>query len=303
MGNRFSSGPASTRLVVDLTKAPSYGAEAQDSANGPQLLSRMEEALQQARSFSPNPEPIRRAISNPSDEEATNTAVKALLGNVHIQNEWFHFSRVLFDVLRQLSDVCSGGSLAENEAAVALAIRMFAFIFEFDREKMMQSGIQNDFAAYRRLVGKVSDSSIEIEVDDQATGELNMFLAEMSPFTVKLANSVQLQGSSQDLMKYSKFIADITNCCCGMVISGALDTGKVGEKAVALHGMVSGIIIYDRIQSTGRTAFNTKEISIKKCISAIKKHGGAETDGLLNSVRYGAVNFQSASGSVQAMFP
>jgi len=53
---------------------------------------------------------------------------------------------------------------------------------------MMETGILNDFAGYRRVVGKVHMDKVPgMKVDEAATGTISMWAADHAPFTAKVA--------------------------------------------------------------------------------------------------------------------
>lgn len=65
------------------------------------------------------------------------------------------------------TDCAVGADLKDSTSGVPESIaQLVALLFAMDQAKMMESGIQNDFAGYRRVVNKVDDKGAGIDVDD-----------------------------------------------------------------------------------------------------------------------------------------
>ena len=65
-----------------------------------------------------------------------------------------------------------------------------------------------------------------------------------------------------------------------------------------LEVMVAAIVFFDRACVS---AFDSKELQIRRCIAAIKKHGGPGRESLLNSLKYSTKNFNAAPAPIQGL--
>lgn len=299
-----SSDP-SLKVQIDFNQQP-----AESNAELDECLSQMASALNSLNSYEPKPAPIREAISKPNDYDVSVATVVALISNVDLVAGWMVLADRVAGQLQSLSEhiaqntpraTMGGTTIADFPADTANLAKMLHFCWKFDQGKMMQPGIQNDFAGYRRVVGKVQMDQVPgMKVDEAATGTISMWIADMSPFTGKAVASVASAPKRAVL-------AALANCCCGMLgriggVAGGGGTGgappEVGSVQWLLEVMVACLVFYDRA-SVGSSVFTSKDIQIRKCIAVIKKQGGPGRDSLINSLKYSTLNYNDAPAAIQ----
>jgi len=275
-----------------------------------ECLELMSAALVALNAYEPKPGPIREAISKPSDYDVSVATVIALISNIDLVAGWMGLADRVAGQLQTLSEhiaqntpraTMGGTTIADFPGDTAALAQYLHFCWKFDQGKMMQPGIQNDFAGYRRVVGKVQMDQVPgMKVDEAATGTISMWIADMFPFTGKCVGAVASAPKRAVL-------AALANCCCGMLgRMGGVATGggfggappEIGSVQWLLEVMVASLVFYDRA-SVGASVFTTKDIQIRKCIAAIKKQGGPGRDALINSLKYSTINFNDAPGPIQ----
>lgn len=271
----------------------------------------MDKALLDLNSYDPKPAPIREAISKPHDYDVSVAACIALISNVDLVAGWMRLADRVCTQLEATSEhlaqntpraTMGGTTIADFPGDTASLAKLLHFCWKFDQGKMMQPGIQNDFAGYRRVVGKVQMDQVPgMNVDEAATGTISMWIADMAPFTGRSTNAVASETRRA-------VVAALANCCCGMVtrVGGVAAGGgfggalpQVGDVQWLLEVMVACLVFYDRA-SIGNTVFTSKDIQIRRCIAAIKKQGGPGRESLLNSLKYSTVNYNSAPPAIQS---
>lgn len=127
------------------------------------------EALEALEHYTPNPEPIRAAISTPHDEGVNVACASALAANVATISGWFDLSSVAAKEIERLSDILANTAappappaIASDPSSTTALAKLLHFCWKFDQGKLLQPGVQNDFAGYRRVVGKVPADSITV---------------------------------------------------------------------------------------------------------------------------------------------
>mmetsp|Transcript_23851 Transcript_23851/g.64400 ORF Transcript_23851/g.64400 Transcript_23851/m.64400 type:complete len:209 (-) Transcript_23851:430-1056(-) len=188
-----------------------------------------------------------------------------------------------------------GAITTSPELAAALA-QLVAFMYRFDQAKLYESGIQNDFSGYRRVMNKCS--GVALPLDESAASVVSMFVAQPGPFAHRLGVAFQALGADSRLV-----LAELCNACCGTI-----DRSKGKEPAQKMDGfgssvdfcrhvMVGCIILYDRGSKSG--AFGSRDIAVVKCCTAAKKRGGADTASLCNALKYSTATFSTSPDRVQ----
>mmetsp|Transcript_65071 Transcript_65071/g.146825 ORF Transcript_65071/g.146825 Transcript_65071/m.146825 type:complete len:234 (-) Transcript_65071:28-729(-) len=189
MGQEFSlssflEDPA-LRVDVDFSEATSPPPRCQKT------LDQCVGALQRLGRYSPEAEAIRQTITNPHDHNVAVATARALVPNVDTVAGWVALSRAVSEAVQDLTEVLAlHTSLQSNEANGSLAggpaltlgdlpcetlalASLVHFCWKFDTGKMIQPGVINDLAGYRRVVGKVDAAEVPgMTVDEAASSAL-----------------------------------------------------------------------------------------------------------------------------------
>jgi len=291
MGQIFS-GPTppsySFKLDFDNTKPADSSGEI-DVAG---LLERTRAALDEIQNYKSCQGAIKKAIEAPKDAQINTDAAVALKDNILAIKSWYDLAEDMAAVLPQIAaKISEKGAVTEDpELTVALG-QLVAFMYRFDQAKLYESGIQNDFSGYRRVMNKCS--GIELPLDESAASVVSMFVAQPGPFAHRLGTAFKDVPDKSRLV-----VAELCNASCG-----AIDRSKgkavLPEPTVDLyrHVMVGCIILYDRGSNGG--AFSSAQIAILKCCTAAKKRGGVDTAKLCSALKYSTVTFNTASDRIQ----
>jgi len=181
-----------------------------------------------------------------------------------------------------LQAICSDDPLQSIQDQQALAkqlAHMFDFALRFDELKMQSPQLQNDFAFYRRNVGRVP-SGVELPIRDEDATVLSMYFANPNPMTSTLTLSV----TSADKARVSPVLAAISSICMSMTSRRTYESGEL--HTLVIRCMVASIVLYDHIDERG--AFHRKSpINVKQVVKVLKQSPQKSTaETLLNVLRY-----------------
>lgn len=278
----LSSGPASLKFIVDVEDAPPP-----TNASMAELIMELEQAVENAQNYMPQAEPIRLLISNPSDPQIAMDAANALSDNVKMIAYWHDLGERVGHTMVTLTSRLSTSTLPQNTESAVSLLRILSLVWRFDQAKMGQPGIQNDFAGFRRVLGKVPPECTPL--DEGSSGMISMWIADMSPITTKVVQS--LQQSTPAVV--GPVLAASANCCCGMA-SGP----KSSMPEAYLQAMVCAMILYDKLNGS---VFTAREIAVRKCALAIRNYGGPSTMQFQNSLKFSTYSYRDAPDSIQSI--
>jgi len=275
--------PADTRSELD-----------QDRWEG--MLARIQTALEQIQNYKSCQDAVKKAIEAPKDAQINTDAAVALKDNILAIKSWYDLSEDMAAILPQMMTKISGkGAITEDPELVAALGHLVAFVYRFDQAKLYESGIQNDFSGYRRVMNKCDLTQIELPLDESAASVVSMFVAQPGPFAHRLGVALKAVSAEGKAV-----LAELCNACCGM-IDRSKGKAVLPEPSVDLyrHVMVGCIILYDRSANSG--AFSSREVAIVKCCTTAKKRGGVDTAKLCSALKYCTVNFSTAPERVQSL--
>lgn len=156
----------SLRVQIDFTQV-----NESTSTELAECIEKMNKALTDLSTYEPRPAPIREAISKPHDYDVSVAACVALISNVDLVAGWMKLADEVSTQLDLMSEhlaqntpraTMGGTTIADFPGDAASLAKMLHFCWKFDQGKMMQPGIQNDFAGYRRVVGKVQMDQVGV---------------------------------------------------------------------------------------------------------------------------------------------
>jgi len=268
-----------------------------DDINLKALLARTKDALIQIQGYKSCQVAVKKAIEAPKDVQINTDAAAALQDNITAVKSWYDLAEDMAVALPQVvANISRQGAITTSPELAAALAQLVAFMYRFDQAKLYESGIQNDFSGYRRVMNKCS--GVALPLDESAASVVSMFVAQPGPFAHRLGVAFQALGADSRLV-----LAELCNACCGTI-----DRSKGKEPAQKMDGfgssvdfcrhvMVGCIILYDRGSKSG--AFGSRDIAVVKCCTAAKKRGGADTASLCNALKYSTATFSTSPDRVQ----
>ncbi len=240
------------------------------------------------KSYKPCLEPIRAALSSPSDLPKQEAAFQALKPNVVKIAEFYDKSAEVASAVPKILSKLSPPDAITNDPCLALAfIELLCALNACDQAKMSTPGLQNDFSFYRRSVGKFPGDA---PVSETQANQVSMWIANAAPVVTAAATTL-----SKDCKKdptYAVTLTKIANMCAWIT---ARDGGAAMEdKDKLMIAMSTAMILHDR--STGRGVFvKDTGLHLKKCVSVLAGHGSPVAVMCKNGLKYTCVHYGDAS--------
>jgi len=238
---------------------------------------------------------IRAALSQPTPENER-TAFNRVSNNVKTIAKIYQFSKkvdkIFPTLLRSLATDDEKSSIREQQAISRKVADILDFVLRFDELKMLRPGLQNDFAYYRRSLGKHQNDPNLVVRDDEAAF-ISLFIAQAIPMMSGLAKSTSelLNDGPFMAIHVPKVLATIANVCLHLV-----KTKRFPEREtniLCVRGMVGCIVLFDHISVEG--AFVKRSgINIRQAVQLVVKDYG-DLKPLVNALKYSTVHFQDDS--------
>ncbi|GMH55362.1 hypothetical protein TrRE_jg11322, partial [Triparma retinervis] len=273
---------------------------AESKGNGKEIeghIKAMKEVLEWLNSYKPCLEPIRKALSTPSDMELQQEAFTALTGNVKKTDEFYRKAGAVADYLPTvLGELGGEGCIMQDLWMARRLVELLALIYDVDQKKMMCPGLQNDFSFYRRSVGKFQSQA---SVSETSANQISMWIAEAGPTTAGAGEALKKAGGRASDGPVHMALAKVANMCAWIVAKDQ-EMGST-EKAQLLMAMVECMILFDRSSSRG-VFVRTSGVMVRKCLAVLKEEGesgggrnAGVVVGLKNGVKYSTLHFRDAA--------
>jgi len=255
-------------------------------------------------------EEIRVAISNPNVEELQDTAWQAVTPLVSKLKGFFEFSLELETVIPELllqlcsEDMTPREHLEKQQALFKQFADICDFVLKFDDLKMTTPAIQNDFSYYRRTMNRrrmANEDEFqpgEETVSNELANRMSLFYAQATPMLKALSDITdKFVTTHKDLP-----VEQTTDCLsmmakiCRVMIEKPEHRSRLREdtQLFCLRVMVGVIILYDHVHPVGAFA-KTSGIEMKECIKLLKDQESANTESLINALRYTTKHLQDES--------
>lgn len=238
---------------------------------------------------------IRTALSTPTVQNER-TAFERVNNNVRTISKIFQFSKKLDktfpSLLASLATDDEKTSIREQQAISRRVADILDFVLRFDEFKMLRPGLQNDFAYYRRSLGKHQNDPNLVVRDDEAAF-ISLFIAQAIPMMAGLAKSTSelLHEGPFMAVHVPKVLATIANVCLHLVKSKKFP--EPDTNTLCIRAMVGCIVLFDHITPEG--AFVKRSgINIRQAVQLVVKDYG-EQKSLVNALKYSTVHFQDDS--------
>jgi len=280
-------------IFLDFEKAEPGDGEKELHGEVAKILSKSEEVLDRLFNFKGCDEFIRKAITTPGPE-SEQAAWDTILPAVSILQEFYEFGTEIEKIYPKLIKSLFGGAspndnLKGQQALAKQLADVIDFALRFDDAKMVNPAIQNDFSYYRRSLAKMkmTNRAGDIKIKDELANRMSLFFAYPTPMMKVLTDTTVefLNNPSSGVPKDQvvKGFALMANVCTDMVENHKFDNAKTNM--FCLRAATGSIVLVDHIDDLG--AFHKKsEINIRTTITQLKTFTDANTDGLLNALRF-----------------
>lgn len=284
------------------------------------VLKEAEEILAGLHSYKGAADDIRKAISNPRDDDLQQLAWEGVCPLVVQLKKYYEFSLLLENNVPLLlealcsNDMTAKEHLEKQQALVKQLAEILDFVLKFDDLKMTNPVIQNDFSYYRRTQSRrrmVTSDRIEEEeecVPHEMANRMSLFYANSTPMLKMLSDTTSTfvsQHKEIPVENTTDCLSTMANICRVMIENPEYCSRFQNEetKLFCLRVMVGVIILYDHVHPVGAFA-KTSGIDIKSSIKLLRdQRDGRRVEGLLNALRYTTkhLNDESTPKSVKQL--
>jgi hypothetical protein len=304
-----------TQSNADAKKTGNAGeskAEGQ-SQDSEQLLTEMQEyngrgreLLKILENFPSTRKEQQHAMQHSKDETAQHAAFDAILPNALLVKKFFEYASEMEQKVPELvMYILSHGVtshthkqqeqwLEANEAVVHCLCDTLVFGLSFDNVKQRSPDVQNDFAYYRRNMGKFHDKA---EVGEAETNTIAMWMADGTPMLTRLTDAIgnvySATSTGADGVKH--LFSNIVNVSCSMLMRGDVGKSSLTDPATentnyCMGLMTAGIVVFDRVVPTG-VFRKGSGVEMKKCVLQLRACKPASQT-FLQNIRFSTKHFQ-----------
>jgi len=300
--------PQKYDIFLDFENAQPTEAERPVYDEAQVVLERASRILQELQDYKGASQEIRKAIGTP-DPDTEKMAWDAVLPHICKLKDFYLFSKELEKLVPKiLLELCAGPMsptqhLESQQALVKEFAEILEFTLKFDEYKMTTPAIQNDLSYYRRALSRQRlDSS-----SDSPTHQ-NVFTEETMPVTAELANCMSLfyaqatpmlrvlsdstsgfvnEHKEVEVQQTTETLGTMAQVCQRMLETTGLIARYQREETqlFVLRVMVGLVILYDHVHPVGAFV-KASDVDVKGCVKVLKEQPTAQSEGLLNALRY-----------------
>lgn len=295
----LSSSKAPSDILIDFegakpnkTKSDTYEALKSQMAKGNKLLSVLQ-------GYGNGGRKIRGRLMGCKDDDKAAEIFVELLQYVDIVKDFYTFAGIIGKMLPSLArELMTADTLEHQQAMVKLFADVLDFIRKFDTAKTYAPELQNDFAFFKRSLGKFGKHGAvkdKIPLTAQEASMVSLFLGPSGPMTTFLGDKcAKAFPKSPEKEQFIELVASVANILCTFVMQSK--EASDGTRKYCLGAMTGAIVLYDYISSLdhgrGGGVFSaSSKIQIKQCCKQIRGHKD-----LCACVRYSTKTY-SASAS------
>ena len=243
----------------------------------------------------------QKAMRASKDEAAQTAAFEAVVPNAKILEGWFLYGQQMEatagEVISTSVKLCSAlrstkeqqAWLRANPNITKSVCDLLHFGLKFDLAKQMKPDIMNEFAYYRRNIGKFPNLAT---VSETKTNEIAMWFANANPMVTHLRTA--LSGViSTNRKGATQYLAHVANICCSMLMRGSFPSSE--DPLYFMYVMTAAIDAFDHVHPAG-VFKKSSGFEIKKCVLQLKseKYANLDTKGFLNSIRFSTKHYTSS---------
>jgi hypothetical protein len=275
------------------------------------VLERAHRILQELQDYKGASQEIRRAIGTP-DPDSEKQAWEAVLPLVTKLKDFYLFSKELEKLVPKiLMEICGGPMtptqhLESQQALVKQIAEILEFTLKFDEYKMTTPAIQNDLSYYRRALSRqrldespTSPSgpavtplmaSEDMPVSSELANCMSLFYAQATPMLRVLSETTSKFVSEHkevEIQQTTETLGTMAQVCQKMLETPGLISRYRREETqlFVLRVMVGLVILYDHVHPVGAFV-KASDVDVKGCVRVLKDQPAAQSEGLLNALRY-----------------
>lgn len=297
-------GTEGHQVFIDFENAVPTGSEQQLYAEIADLLSDQKDLLSRIEEYKGCQAEVQKAMksaaNNPAKEADEKAAFEALLRCVVSIDMFYHFSlslREKFPTLlnrlaRPPGDEKEQG-LGDCQALGKLLGDILSFTLQFDFHRMTRS-ISNDFAFYRRMLGK-NASHPDIIVNDDKASDMSMFTAKHNPMIMTLIDATCEAAKTNP--NVCPMLAIVANACLGMLKAKTYQAPETN--LFCARAMTGCIVLFDHADQKG--VFVKSPVQLKNAVLLLKKDF-KDQQYLLNAIHFSSRTYNNAPSSIKEIF-
>ena len=287
-------------------KHPSSDAGAAAAGETRAFLAEGARVLAALDGFVSTKEQQQKAMRSTKDEAAQIAAFEAVVPNATLLEGFFQYGQQMEATAAEAVATCvklcgAAGASAKDQQAwlqanpnlASCVCDMLHFALKFDLAKQMKPDIMNEFAYYRRNIGKFPNLAT---VSETKTNEIAMWFASANPMLthIQTALSGVFTANRKGL---SQFLAHVANICCSMLMRGDCTSNE--ETIYCMHVATAAIVSFDHVHPVG-VFKKSSGFAMKKFVLQLKSddHAALDTRGFLNSIRFSTKHYRSSDTPV-----
>ncbi|XP_046857170.1 LOW QUALITY PROTEIN: CYFIP-related Rac1 interactor B-like [Xenia sp. Carnegie-2017] len=290
-------------IFLDFENAQPTSSEAEVYDVVKAVLDQSTQILEDLNDYQGANEPIRVAISNPTNEGLQEEAWRAVMPLVGQLKKFYEYATELEAALPQLlnalcSEINTSQHLEQQQALAKQFADILHFTLKFDDLKMTNPSIQNDFSYYRRTLSRRKLSNCDdndmdendVQVSNEMANRMSLFYAYPTPMLKTLSDATSKfvsENKNLPIENTTDMLSTLANLCRVMIENPEYSSRFESQETTlfCLRIMVGVIILYDHVHPLGAFV-KTSNIDMKATIKVLKDQPLNSVEGLLNALRY-----------------
>lgn len=300
-------------LFINFVNAQPTESEKETYDEAEEFIKDSENFIEQLKSFKVAEAETKAAMSKPSPE-TERKAWDAVVPNMFKLKEFCDFSKRMSPIVTRIfKQLCAPGAsslverLDSHQALVKQLAKVIDAVFKLDEFKMVNSGMSNDISYFRRksqALGRkmgqenqrISSSFNNIDVlDVDTTNTISLFFADPTPFLKALVKSVmdfvtENTGASNLTVD---ILGTMFKVCLKLCVVEPSDVPEVKDftiddetKLFVIRVMVGLVVLYDHVNEPNGAFNKGSHISVKDCLTVVKKQEETVSKPLLDVLRF-----------------
>jgi len=300
-------------LFINFVNAQPTESEKETYDEAEEFIKDSENFIEQLKSFKVAEAETKAAMSKPSPE-TERKAWDAVVPNMFKLKEFCDFSKRMSPIVTKIfKQLCAPGAsslverLDSHQALVKQLAKVIDAVFKLDEFKMVNSGMSNDISYFRRksqALGRkmgqenqrISSSFNNIDVlDVDTTNTISLFFADPTPFLKALVKSVmdfvtENTGASNLTVD---ILGTMFKVCLKLCVVEPSDVPEVKDftiddetKLFVIRVMVGLVVLYDHVNEPNGAFNKGSHISVKDCLTVVKKQEESVSKPLLDVLRF-----------------
>lgn len=300
-------------LVINFVNAQPTESEKETYDEAEEFIKDSDNFIEQLKSFKVAEAETKMAMSKPSPE-TERKAWDAVVPNMFKLKEFCDFSKRMSPIITKIfKQLCAPGvsSLVErldsHQALVKQLAKVLDAVFKLDEFKMVHSGMSNDISYFRRKsqalgrkmgqeTQRMSASFNNIDsLDVDTTNTISLFFADPTPFLKALVKSLTdfVTENTGACNLTVDILGTMFKVCLKLCVVEPSDIPECADftiddetKLFVIRVMVGLVILYDHVNEPNGAFNKGSHISVKDCLTVVKKQEENVSKPLLDVLRF-----------------